>query len=172
MSQITLPTTAGNLPPSVPTSFVTDAGTAIPVANVLNVVGGPGINTSGSGSTVTVNLNGALSGTGTTIGAVTADVITFAAGAVPGTYQFDIRVAGFDATVPQSCGYGIIATARTTGAAASIIGTPDKVVAEEGTLSAANADVVASGNNIIVRVLGIAVDTVRWKADAVFTFRS
>jgi hypothetical protein len=37
--------------------FPTDAGIAIPAAGVLNIFGGPNINTSGSGNTVDVNLN-------------------------------------------------------------------------------------------------------------------
>lgn len=43
---------------SVPTSFVTDSGTATPSFNVLNVVGGANIATSGSGNTVTVKVAG------------------------------------------------------------------------------------------------------------------
>jgi hypothetical protein len=39
---------------NVPTSFVTNAGTAIPVANVLNVVGAGGTTTAGAGNTVTI----------------------------------------------------------------------------------------------------------------------
>lgn len=41
---------------SVPTSFVTDAGSATPAANVINILGTQGITTSGSGATVTVTL--------------------------------------------------------------------------------------------------------------------
>lgn len=40
--------------------FVTDAGTAIPVAGVLNVLGAHGINTAGAGNTVTIAINNAI----------------------------------------------------------------------------------------------------------------
>jgi hypothetical protein len=50
---------SGSLPPDVPTTFVTDSGNAVPVANVLNVLGQqagtiPVMATSGSGNTVSV----------------------------------------------------------------------------------------------------------------------
>lgn len=51
--------TSSSLPPSVPTSFVTNAGTAVPVAHVLNILGSTQaagsipVETTGSGNTVT-----------------------------------------------------------------------------------------------------------------------
>lgn len=60
MSQFFQGTTAGSLPPAVPLQFTTDSGIAIPVANNINIVttgsGLEGIQTSGSGSTITVTL--------------------------------------------------------------------------------------------------------------------
>jgi len=39
----------------IPTSFATDSGSAAPAAGILNILGGPGVTTTGSGNTVTVN---------------------------------------------------------------------------------------------------------------------
>ena len=52
MSQIYVPATSSM--PSIPTSFVTDNGTATPAANILNVIGGNGATTSAPGSSNTI----------------------------------------------------------------------------------------------------------------------
>jgi len=46
---------SGTTPPEVATSYVTDAGTATPALNILNVLGGTGVDTAGAGDTITIN---------------------------------------------------------------------------------------------------------------------
>lgn len=57
MSQI-IKTSSGSgpLPPSVATQYTCDTGVAVPAANNLNVFGGVGATTNGSGSTITVTV--------------------------------------------------------------------------------------------------------------------
>ncbi len=49
--------------PQIPTSFVTDSGTAIPIGNVLEVLGGTDCTTSGSGNTIIIDVAGFASAT-------------------------------------------------------------------------------------------------------------
>jgi hypothetical protein len=60
MSQIFVPTSGSGVPSNVPTSFVTNSGTATPALNILNVVGASGTLTSGSGNTITIISTGVI----------------------------------------------------------------------------------------------------------------
>lgn len=159
--------------PAVPTTFVEDTGAATPALNILNVLGGTGIDTSGAGNTVTITLEGGLSGTGNTVGAVTADLITLPLGATPGTYTFDLRIAGFDATTPLSCGYTLVGAVRTTGAAAVLItGQALDEFEENAVIDPATAEITVGANNAIVRVTGAAGLTINWKCSGEYVFVS
>jgi hypothetical protein len=160
--------------PSIPTSFVTDTGSAVPAANILNIDGidssvynANGITTTGSGNTVDVVLTNRVQGTTSTVGAVTGDVITFAMGATPGTFRFDVQVCGFESTTPAGAGYGLEICARTTGAAATLIDV-DVNPQEEAALSACSCTAVVSGNDLIVRITGSAGLTINWSGSGTY----
>jgi hypothetical protein len=56
LSQIYKSGLSGPVPPTVATLYTEDSGTATPAANNLNVIGGTGVKTAGSGSTITINV--------------------------------------------------------------------------------------------------------------------
>lgn len=180
MSQIIKNLAAGPVPPSVATTYVTDVNSpAIPAANILNVLGNDttinnanGIQTDGSSgsNTLTIQLTNRLQGTTTTVGAVNGNTVTFALGATPGTYAIEARIAGFESTTPAGVGYSLFGSVRTDGATATIVGTVDRINNEEAALVAASATMVASGNNLIIQVLGVVGLTINWSTVALYTF--
>ncbi len=175
-------TSSGPVPPTVATTYVTDVNSpAVPAANILNVLGNDttandndGIRTDGSSgsNTLTVQLTNRLQGTGTTVGATTSDLITFALGATPGAYNIEAKIAGFNASGPASTGFTVIGTVTTSGAAAIIVPTPDETFVDDISLVTADIDFVASGNNFIVRATGVAGLTINWNAVATYVFVS
>lgn len=171
MSQVY--TSGGSSPPIVATTYITDSGNAVPAANILNVLGdGDSIITSASGNTINILPADIEIGTGSTVGAVTDDVVTFALGATPGTYQIEASVVGFESTTPAGTGFRLFAAFRTDGASATLCNTVDSAENAEAALSGADATLVASGNNAILRVTGVAALTISWKAKLFYTFVS
>lgn len=63
----------------MPTSFVTDAGTAVPVLNILNDLGSGSITTTGAGNTVTTQLTG-LTNHSVLVGAGTSTITKLTVG--------------------------------------------------------------------------------------------
>jgi len=162
MSQI-YKSTSGT--PSVATSYVTDSGTAVPAANILNVLGTDGVTTSGAGNTVTVSLESANTASGQTVGAVSTNIPFFTFTATPGTYGFRVTVAAFVSAgtdANDGGGYFFTGAVRTDGAATTIIGVTDKFVVEDASLVGANVVVDVSGNTLIATVTGVAGDTIEW----------
>lgn len=176
----------GASPPAVPINFVTDDGTtAIPAANTLNVNGADrpnplviedndaGIETYADpdlSDNLAIYLTNRRVDSGSVTGAVTQDLFTQDLGGVPGTYNFQVYVTGYEATTPASCAYTVFGSARTDGATATIIVTQDIISDEDPALLLADFQLVASGNNLIARVTGVAGLTINYKVLATYIF--
>jgi len=165
--------------PAVPTSFTTDSGVAVPVANNLFIYGidsiannDNGIATSGSGSTVNVILTNRATGTVTTADATPTTALTFALGAVPGVYFFEGNIVAYDVTDVAGGAYSFVSGFRTTGAAAVEISTEFKDVFEEAAMATADFTISGSANNVIIQVQGIAGKTIDWNVTLTYRFVS
>lgn len=174
-------TSSGPIPPEIPTQFDTQINSpSIPAANILNTLGtsisdnyNAGIASVGSsgGDDFYYALTNRMQGSGTTIGAVTADIITFNLGATPGAYKMHFEVVGFDSATPEGLGYAIEASIRSDGATATIISLPNADDDEDTNLEAnADWDVIASGNSAILRVTGVAGITINWNSVMTYIF--
>lgn len=179
MSQFYVGVTAGSLPPTVPTSFVTDDGTAIPAANVLNVNGATSSDDNPNGIETRANpnlsdnleivLTNRFTGTATSTNASVEDLVTFTLGATNLVYRFQFDVSGRDTATGDGIGYTLFASARTDGAAATVISTPFLDNDEDASLVTATADFVASGNDVILQVTGVAGQTINYRAVGSYT---
>lgn len=170
MSQFYQGVTAGALPPVVPTTFQADFGTAIPAANILNVFGGTGIETTGSGNTLVIKLENSGSVTTQTIGATSSQAILINLGATPSVGVFVSRVVGFDAGGSgNSAGYFITAAVKTDGATATVVNGQAKDNFEDAAFSTADANVTVTGNSAAITVTGVAGFTIDWTIETTFT---
>lgn len=181
MSQIYKPlTSSGPIPPTIPTSFVTDVNSpAIPAANVLNVLGGQtatdnnlGLQTDGSsgGNILRVQLTNRMTAVQITTDDAPTPIITFSLPAVAGTYYVWGNVQAFTSTGPAGAAYSYSGGYLTDGATATELGTEFHDLFESFALAAADVTLTVSGNDVILSVIGIVGLTIDW--NALLEFRS
>lgn len=176
MSQIYVPITGSNVPGNVPTSFVANSGTAVPVVNVLNILASStiannanGITTIASGNTVTIDLTNRGYGTVTTTNATPTTIITFPLGAVAGLYTIQGTVGGFIPASNAGGSYDFFASVKTTGVTATEIGVDYDTQIEDVVMAPSDINVAVSGNNVLVQVQGLAGTTINWVAEFLYT---
>ena len=166
MSQVYLSSASS---PAVPNSFATDSGTAVPVLNVLTILGdhtpennNTGIQTSATGSTVTVELTNRYTNTATTTDDTLTTLITVPMGAVAGTIYVYGNVQSFSPAIPASAGFSFSGGYRTDGATATELGTEFHDTFQDLELATADIFLSATGNNILIEIQGTAADMINW----------
>jgi|SRR6185369_6447248 len=182
MSQIYKSGLSGPVPPSVPTSFQTQDGTAVPAANILiidgidstennsnGIITKGGVAGTGTANEVDIVITNRLQGTVTTVGLTTSPIITFTPNVI-GTYAIEVRIAAYNTTSTLGAGYSLFGTVRFDGVNSNLCGTPDKIVNEEGAMSSANSTLTVSGANILINGVGYAAQTINWSAVGLYTF--
>ena len=150
-------------------------GVVSPVANNINVFGQTttvnndnGIRTfNGGAGELDVRLTNRITGAVTTSNATPTTIASFSLGGVAAVFTFDIQIASFNATDVNGDGYFISGSARTDGVTAFLCGTPDKIVNEEVS-DTADANMIVTGNTVVVQATGIAGKTHRWRTVATY----
>lgn len=176
MSQAGIINVAGGGGGGAPIQTVTgDSGGPVPpTANNINLLGGTsnvnntnGITVIGNAgtSTETFTLTNRISATVTTADATLTTIATFSLGATPGVFSFWGVFSGFITSAPSNAGgtYFCDGSARTTGAAATEIGSDIDTIFEDVAMSASDVFFTVSGNNVVFQVQGIAATTINWR---------
>lgn len=179
MSQIYKSLVSGPVPPTVATSYVTNDGTAIPAANVLNVLGLDSTENNANGILTRANpdlsnnldifITNRLQGSITTVGAASADIVTFVP-TVVGTYSLEYRTAAYNTTSLLGAGYSMFGAIRYDGVNSNICDTFDEILNEEGAMTAVDIEVVISGSSVILRATGYLAQTINWSSVGLYTF--
>lgn len=183
MSQIIKTLTSGGpIPPNIPTSFVTQNGTAVPAANILivngidstennvnGIISKGGVVGTGTSNEVDLVLTNRIQGTTSTVGVTTTPIITFTP-TVIGTYAIECRVAAYNITSSLGAGYSVFVAIRFDGANSNLTGVADIIVNEEGTMTNAKVTATVSGANILINGVGYAAQTINWSAVGLYTF--
>ena len=157
------------------TQLTTDDGVVTPAGGNVNLLADDttannvnGITVDGNtANTATILLTNRLQGTGTSTNASNADLITLDLGGSAAVYRFEFLVAGRStagAATGQGVSYFLTGAVRTDGATATIISTPFQDVDEDAALIGGAAAIVASGNNLILRLVGILGETISYNS--------
>ncbi len=175
-------TTSGPVPPIVPTSFITQDGTAVPAANILLVNGFDsdenndngiitkgGVVGTGTSNEVDVVITNRVTGTTTTVGLASSTIATYTPSVV-GTYAFEFRISVYNTTSLLGAGYSLFGAIRFDGVNSNVCDIFDEIINEEAAMTALDITVSVSGANILVVGTGYAAQTINWAAVGLYTF--
>ena len=140
----------------------------------INLLTGTGLTTTGvpASNTITWTLDNYYNQTATTNNAVPNVTMTIPLGSTPGVYTLDINVSAYNITDTAAAGFSLFGTVKTDGAVGTLIGVPDKIINNEVAMATSDANIIVSGNNMVIQVTGIAAKTINWRAITFYTFIS
>jgi hypothetical protein len=151
-------------------TYVTDdASSATPSLGILNLLTNQttenndhGIQSRGSGNTVTTYLTNRMTGSVTTTDATPTLIKSFDLGATPGAFSFNGTVIGYNTTTPGMHTTDFSFAAVTDGATANTIGASFFNSFESASMVNSNVAIGDDLNTVEVFAIGVAGQTINW----------
>jgi hypothetical protein len=140
----------------------------------INLLTGNGLTTTGvpATNTITWTLDNYSNQTTSTNNAVPNVTMTIPLGAVAGVYTVDVNVSAYNVTDIAAAGFSLFGTVKTNGAAATLVGVPDKIINNEAAMATADVNLIVSANNLVIEVTGILAKSINWRSITFYTFIS
>lgn len=168
MSQIYSKATSSE--PAIPTSFTTDkqenfaydsgAGSAVPKNNVLQLYGDNGIETVTNDTDTDVVHIRFSQGYATTTNVQTQTLLTITL-RTNTAFTINIIVNGFS-DANDVAGGSLTTTLKNVAGVASIVGENDFILDSDTSLNGAKASLEASGDQVLLKVTGVAATVIQW----------
>ena len=178
---------SGGTGPTVPTSFQTDNGTAVPALNILIVHGkdstvnnvngiqaNGGVVGTGTSNEVDIVFTNRFHGSATTTDATPTTIASCPMSTNPAVFQFVVNLCAYDVT--DNLGETVTYTAsyRTTGGVPVILNPPDYVLQDDTPQFPPTSSINFQGTstNFNVIVTGVAGKTIKWLCHGTYTMVS
>ena len=173
MSNAYLLTSSNNLPPDVPTSFVTDDGTSIPALNVENILGVDSTENNSNGiftranPDLSNNLEIVLSNrisviTTTSDGAGQTQTITLMTPTNATALNFECNFIAYDAANDEAGGGDQQGISRKSAGTAVIVNVSDSFDQSDPGLVSIDWNVIPTAGDLQAEVVGVAGRTLTW----------
>jgi hypothetical protein len=156
-----------------------DSGSATTAAGIMSLLTSDTTTNNDNGitgifgaSTGTLYLTNRATATVTTADATPTTALSFSLGATPGVFFLEGNIVAYDVTDVAGGSYSFTSGMRTDGASATELGSEFKDSFEELAMQNADFNIVTSGNNVIVQVVGILAKTIHWNVYLTYRFVS
>jgi hypothetical protein len=137
-------------------------GPVYPIGGIVDVVGSGNITTSGFGNSIVITEPSFISHTVNTTDATPTTIFSLSLGGVPATWAINVDIICLNTSVTDGAGFNVFGLMVTDGTSATEIQSEVGINLYGPTLTTATVTLTASGNDVVLQVVGVAATNITW----------